>query len=500
MEIIQVTTEDVRALRKDLVTDIYDWQNTINEKLDNLANSQRQILQATETITKEAKGINAAAKEIETKVTKVNATTDQIASTTKTYKDVLTTQPTKPIGTTADLKLADSLEQKAKQILLDIHSNELVGKSLTEIKNKANKAIAEIEDSCARPDRVEVVTVTLTRNKAILLQLNTKQATDWLKDVAIETKFNEKFAKDSFFIYRNYNIIIPRTPITFDPKNEAHLREVEEGNNLDPNSIRKARWIKPVARRREGQTHAYAVLTITSPSTANQLIRSSITICGASSSPTKLKHEPMQCLRCRGWGHLVAQCLNESETCRACGENHNTKDCRNPSNLHCTSCKSNTHASWDRNCPVFIRRCEEYNDKFPENKLPFFPTEEEWTLTLRPDKVPMKDCFPQRYAVNSLPTAATSARPRQQNHTSNKEKRKGKQPATSKQTPQDSGTNSIEKYLTRSQPAASTSSVTQVDDLLCLDWTAEPANYEESYPNPAQLISGAISASQTGWN
>jgi hypothetical protein len=336
------------------------------------------------------------------------------------------------------------------------------------------------------------------RNKAILLQLNTKQATNWLMDAAIETKFTEKFAKDSFFIYRNYNIIVPRTPITFDPKNEAHLREVEESNNLDLNSIRKARWIKPVARRREGQTHAYAVLTITSPSVANQLIRSGITICGARSSPTKLKHEPMQCLRCRGWGHLVAQCHNESETCGACGENHNTKDCSNPGNLCCTSCKSNTHASWDRNCPEFTRRCEAYNDKFPENKLPFFPTEEEWTLTLRPDRVPMKDRFPQRYAVNSLPTAATSTRPRQKNHTGNKEKRKGKQPATSKQTPQEGD---IERYLTRSQPAASTSNVTQeVGELFGPNWWAEPANYEESYPNTGRLIGGAISANPSGWN
>jgi hypothetical protein len=496
-EIIQVTMEDVRALRKDLMTDIFAWQNTIEEKIGNLANSQQQILKATESITKEAKGINAAAKEIEDKVTKVNATTDQIASTTRTYKDALTTQSNRPTGTTTDLKLADSLERKAKQILMIVHSDDLGGKSLAEIRDKANNAIAEIHDPLDRPDKVEVLTVTFMRNKAILLQMNSKQASNWLRDVANEVKFVEKFAKDTYFVDRNYNIIVPRTPIIFDPKSEAYLHEVEEGNNLDRNSIRKARWIKPVDRRREGQTHAYAVLTLTSPSAANQLIRNGITICGAKSSPTKLKHEPMQCLRCRGWGHLIAQCLNANDTCGACGEGHNTRDCSNANKRFCTSCRANTHASWDRNCPEFIRRCEDYNVKFPENKLPFFPTDEEWTHTPRPDRIPMNDRFPQRYAVNSLPTATATKRSQQQNHTRNKDKRQGKQPATSKRTTQDGGDNNhIEKYFTRSQPLASTSSIgKKVDVLLGLDYTEETESYRVE-----QLIGDTAPTSQLGWN
>jgi hypothetical protein len=142
-----------------------------------------------------------------------------------------------------------------------------------------------------------------------------------------------------------------------------------------------------------------------------------------------------------------------------------------------------------------------YNDKFLENKLPIFPTEEEWTLTLHLDRVPMNDCFPRRYAVNSLPTAVTSTRPQQQNHTRNKDKRQGKQPVTSKQTPQDGDNNSIENYFTRSQPTASSSNVAQeVGKLLGPGYAEEPANYAESFPNMDQLMGGTISASLTVWN
>jgi hypothetical protein len=176
---------------------------------------------------------------------------------------------------------------------------------------------------------------------------------------------------------------------TFDPQNEAHLRELEECIGLDPNSVRKARYIKPAIRRQEGQTHAYAILSLTSPSMANHLIRKGITVCGVKMLPTKLKHEPMQCLRCRDWGHLIVQCLN-TEVCGACREEHSTSNCDNSHKRYCTSCKVNTHASWDRGCPEFICCCEIHNSRYPENNLLVFPTDEEWTLITRPEKIQSK--------------------------------------------------------------------------------------------------------------
>jgi hypothetical protein len=36
--------------------------------------------------------------------------------------------------------------------------------------------------------------------------------------------------------------------------------------------------------------------------------------------------------------------------------------------------------------------------------MPYYPTEHDWTLTVRPDRIPLDERFPGKYAVNSIPT------------------------------------------------------------------------------------------------
>jgi hypothetical protein len=126
-------------------------------------------------------------------------------------------------------------------------------------------------------------------------------------------------------------------------------------------------------------------------------------ICGTKIFPTKLKQEPIQCMKCRKWGHIVAACLEVSDTCGTCGGEHQTCSYNTTDKIHCVSCKTNTHISWDRNCPEFIQRCVLHNEKHLENNLIFFPMEEDWTLAVTPDRIPLNECFPQKYAVASLP-------------------------------------------------------------------------------------------------
>ena len=86
----------------------------------------------------------------------------------------------------------------------------------------------------------------------------------------------------------------------------------------------------------------------------------------------------------------------------ACGEEHRTSNCDNKEKTYCVSCKSNTHASWDRECPEFRKRCDQFDENYPENNLPYFPSEESWTLTPRPNKLQRHEKFPPKYAVNAL--------------------------------------------------------------------------------------------------
>ena len=101
----------------------------------------------------------------------------------------------------------------------------------------------------------------------------------------------------------------------------------------------------------------------------------------------KCKKEPTRCLKCQGWGHLSYACPQLYDTCGTCGDWHRTSACTNMNRLHCASCKTHTHASWDRMCLSFMCRCEEMDGRLPENLMPYFPTAEPWTHVSQQPKI-----------------------------------------------------------------------------------------------------------------
>ena len=124
-----------------------------------------------------------------------------------------------------------------------------------------------------------------------------------------------------------------------------NLCKIEEANSLDTKIIRKARWIKPMERRRPEQTHAYVIISLTSVESANIIIRDGLIICGTKVRPTKQKHKPLQCMKCRHWGHLATECLAKKNVCGNCGKDHCTSTCKDRSNPFCIACNEDMHAS-----------------------------------------------------------------------------------------------------------------------------------------------------------
>jgi cellular nucleic acid-binding protein len=170
--------------------------------------------------------------------------------------------------------------------------------------------------------------------------------------------------------------------------------------------LRKVKWIKPPQRRQLRQTHAYAIFSMGTASTANTLVRDGLILFGTKVRPKKQKQELIQCMRCRQWGHFVSECKVEAKACGNCGEAHRTNACQNRGKTVCITCKVSMHMSWDRSCPEFLRRCAIYNERNLENGMPYYPTEGDWTLAERPAQVPLDEKFPRKYAVNGLPFAA----------------------------------------------------------------------------------------------
>ena len=172
---------------------------------------------------------------------------------------------------------------------------------------------------------------------------------------------------------------------------------------MDKGDIIRARWIKPAARRTPHQTCGHAIFTLQTPQAANEVLVNGLFVQQKKIYAEKCKREPLRCLRCHGWGHIVRDCSASVDTCGTCAQRHRTDTCTNTARPHCVSCGRAGHASWARSCPVFQRKCGEIDERLEDNKLPYFPMDEEWTHVRVPPKViyvvvpsPPMVCIPPR--------------------------------------------------------------------------------------------------------
>lgn len=303
-----------------------------------------------------------------------------------------------------DPRILRDIDRKARQILVDTMDPNITEASLTEIKEKVCTAISKIANP-APPKDTTVLEITKLRKGGITILFKDKEVVEWIQDPGVEFEFTTELSRDASIVKRSYSLLVPRIPLSFDPANEEHLREVEECNGLPTNTITKARWIKPINRRVPGQRAAHAIFSLGDITLANECIRDGLKVCGLHIRPSRLKNEPMQCMKCRRWGHFAHSCTASIDTCGTCGEEHRTSECSNKEKTFCVSCRSNTHASWDRECPEFRRRCDQFDENYPENNLPYLPSEEGWTLIPRPNKLHRAEKFPAKYAVVALQQA-----------------------------------------------------------------------------------------------
>ena len=400
-----VLCNTVMLLHESLKADLLVVQNTLATKFKELENDHKKLILTTDSLSKTTDSLQTTTRDLENKVVKVNDTTDKLASTTMSYRDAFMANPNSMNRPNTDPKVLSGIDKKARQILIGFDSltdNPTLGACTGQLRDKANDIIKNL-DGAARPKDIYVGDVARTRDGSLLLLLDSKESADWLREFDIEDKFTEKFAPGACIRERKYNILMRWVPITLDTKDRKHHREIEEVNGLPTHSIQSTRWIKPVIRRRAGQTRAHAVFTVNNAEVANWIIKDGIDIFGTRPKAEKTKQEPTQCLKCRGWEHKAQDCTADKDVCGTCGDNHRTSTCNNKSSVYCASCKTNDHASWDRACPEFIRRCAIYNERHPENNMVYFPTEQDWTLTTRPDRIPLEERFPKHFANNIIP-------------------------------------------------------------------------------------------------
>ncbi|KAF9234669.1 hypothetical protein BU15DRAFT_52371, partial [Melanogaster broomeanus] len=294
----------------------------------------------------------------------------------RSYSDITRTSP--PISTQNHAALARAAV-RARQILFDPSPGQTLYSPTSppaEVASRLNEAILSL-----RTEESPITTIKAIlrlRNGGLLAEVNSEEAASWIKSKYIREKLITTLGIQANIKDRLYSIVVPYLPITSRTDSPSFLRTIEEENNLATGAINTIRWIKPIERRNPNQKVAHAILTTSDPMVANTLLKDGLYVNREKLYPRKNKREPTCCVCCQLWGHIARNCKAEHDTCGTCGEHHHTSSCNKTDKLYCTGCKTKNHASYSRNCQEFIKRSAELDAKYPENNMPYFPTNEEW--------------------------------------------------------------------------------------------------------------------------
>ena len=155
-------------------------------------------------------------------------------------------------------------------------------------------------------------------------------------------------------------------------------------NNMEANpaTITSANWAKAIANRSVNQRSAHLYITFSNAEAANRAIANGLAICNKKCQVEKSKKEPTRCLKCQGWNHITKDCKETDDTCSNCTSQHRSWQCSYMV-TKCVSCKSTDHPSWSWQCPTFLKKLTDLNNRNLDNSTLFFPSQDPWTWTTK---------------------------------------------------------------------------------------------------------------------
>jgi hypothetical protein len=151
------------------------------------------------------------------------------------------------------------------------------------------------------------------------------------------------------------------------------IRHLEEKNYIQAGTITKITPLRSRKKRELNDTklhHSIIVYMNNKPATHRCVESIGFTIEHEHHNAELFvpKFQIMQCFNCYGYGHRAANCKRKSR-CGKCGENHNTRDCKN-NNRHCCQCKGK-HEAWHPQCPARIAEKSRMNESWENIPYPF---------------------------------------------------------------------------------------------------------------------------------
>ncbi|KAJ3572015.1 hypothetical protein NP233_g3368 [Leucocoprinus birnbaumii] len=266
-------------------------------------------------------------------------------------------QPTKQPTTQAQWDQARERERRrtrARQLVLDIgKDHSLANTSNVGKREKMREALKKI----GAPEGANVVQVDKMRMGGLLIELNSEETGDWLREPTNSAAFRKELGIEMDFTRRTRNFVAMFVPIGhIDPDNKDHIEELKDENCWDDDTFVKARWIKAVEKRSIGQRSAHMLITLADGEELERILagtRRSISIRGRQIKIDKDQRIPVRCAKCQRYGHYASDCLETEVTCGRCGETgHRHSECT-AENARCANCKEDGHEAHSSECPTY---------------------------------------------------------------------------------------------------------------------------------------------------
>jgi hypothetical protein len=145
-------------------------------------------------------------------------------------------------------------EVRSRQILLTpmddhpLHTTKDTNGSIAQKLQLALEAISGEEDPL-----INVKSIVLLHNNSILFEVNSTQATDWVRKPQTKQALITCLDLPAEIKDRLHSIIVPYVLITLNITDSTSIENIESENSLPPGSISSARWIKPLQHCAPGQ-------------------------------------------------------------------------------------------------------------------------------------------------------------------------------------------------------------------------------------------------------
>jgi hypothetical protein len=248
-QLTPVVDELAQKLGERIEKTMMDEMDKMSTMIKSSLADQTKSLSPPESLDEAVTALKQVVSEMSKTMNEATTVTTQINNTALNYKEALlhttTTQTaihkhdrsrTEPLAADAELMLG--LDKKTRQILLDTTKEGDDSMNIYEIREKAEAALTSTVPP--PPQNSEVQEVIKLRNGSIILQFTTKETAEWLRIPANKVAFTRRFDPDTTIRDRVHPIMVPRIPLTLDPSNPTHLREIEEVNRLAPNNDQKS--------------------------------------------------------------------------------------------------------------------------------------------------------------------------------------------------------------------------------------------------------------------